>query len=146
MITFYFAICGIILASLIISVAITYLYIKLIFLVSERYTPYSRNKSSYTSGDKGEYTSDTIKFVIFLKSIYCFTHLHDILRRFRYALGKINTNSEISTVYCNEEQEGYNKCNGGTPKPCFHAANLAPKKEDVNQNGTLPLHRLPHHP
>lgn len=37
MITFYFFIVGIIVVSLIISVTITYLYIKLIFLVSERY-------------------------------------------------------------------------------------------------------------
>ena len=129
MTAFYFTIGVIVLASLIISVAITYLYIKLIFLSGERYISYFRNKSSYTSGYKGEYTCDTIKSIIFLKSVHYFAHLHDIWCRFRYTLRESNTNSTIGKVYCNEEQKGYSECNGGTPKPCFHTDNLSKENQ-----------------
>ena len=125
MITFYLFIVGIIVVSLIISVTITYLYIKLIFLVSERYTLYSRNKSSYPSGDKGEYTSDTIKFVVFLKSIYHFTHLNDIWSRLGYPFRKHYANSKINGVYCNEESKGSDENNQGSPETCFHTGNIS---------------------
>jgi len=116
----YLVIGGIVLGSLIISLTIVYLYVKLIYLISERYTPYSRNKSKYPSGNKGQYTSDTINIVKFLKGIYSFTHLHDIWSGLRYPFRKPDTNSAINKVYCNEEYEGYDECNGGSPKPRFH--------------------------
>lgn len=128
-----------ILGSLTISLIIAYLYVKLIFLISERYTPYSRNKSYYSSGNKGQYTGETINFVIFLKSIYHVTHLHNIWSGLRYPFRKRYTNSEIYRVDCNEEYKGYDECNQRNPKPRFHADNLSQGKDGANQNRTIPI-------
>ena len=133
MIILYSMISGIILGSLIISLIIAYLYVKLIYLVSERYTPYSRNKSKYPSCSKGQYTSDTINFVIFLKSIYQFTHLNDIWSRLRYPFRKHYANSKINGVYCNEEYKSYDECNQGSPKPLFHNNTLSQEQPNANK-------------
>jgi len=114
----------VILGSLTVSLIIAYLYLKLLFLISERYTPYSHNKYHYSSGNKGKYTGDTINFVIFLKIIYHFTHLHNIWSGLRYPFRKHYTNSEIYGVDCNEKGKGYDECNQRNQKPHFHNGNV----------------------
>ena len=134
MIISYIVVGGVILVSLTISLIIAYLYVKLIFLISERYASHFRNKPRYSSRSKGQYTSETINFVIFLKSIYHFTHLHNIWSGLRYPFRKHYANSEIKRVYCNEECKGYDECNQGNPKPRFHNGNVAQEDKGNQPN------------
>jgi hypothetical protein len=116
----YLMIIGIIIGSVIISLIIAYIYVKLLFLISKRYIPHFCNQKKYSSGNEGEYTGDAINFVVFLKCLYDATHLRNIWSILRYSFRKCYTNSEIYSVNTNKENQGYAKCNQGSPKPSFH--------------------------
>ena len=131
-------IIGVILVSLITSLMIGYLYVKLIFLIGERYAPYFRNKSDNTSGDERQYTCESINFIIFLKCIANTLHLPYIQSIFWYPFRIHKMNTKVDTIHANKKGESYQKDYEGNPKGFLHDKKLAHDSCGVNHKQTEP--------
>jgi hypothetical protein len=130
----------IIISSIIIGLIIAFIYVKLLSLISpSKGNPLRfRNNPNYPTGNKRQYTDEPFNFIIFLKCIYYFTHLHCIWDGIRYSIGILNTKSPINAVNTNKENKSYAEYNQGIPKSELHTANTSTteisKPTTINQN------------
>ena len=139
MIGFYLMICGVIIGAFAISLFITYIYVKLIFSIGKRYSSRFSYKPTCSSREKGNYTDDTINFIVFLKCIYNITHLNSVWNVLRYTFRILKFQSKIKPIYTDKEGQGDKEDNKRSPKPLLHPVRIIKRLIGIcNQMQTKP--------
>ena len=124
MIYFCLMIIGITILSIIISLIIAYLAIKLMMLIGERYIFRSSNQVKNKARTKRENADYSINLVEFLENIYYFLHLSNIWSRFRDAFRVSNVNSAVGEVNTDKKNECHNESDNTCPKTLSHSGRI----------------------